>query len=46
MTDTSVLAPVIAEHIAAVNAFDTGRHRGHLRRRRTGQRRAPGVLGP
>ena len=44
MTD-SVLAPVLAEHIAAVNAFDDRRHRGHLRRRRPRQRRPPGFWG-
>ena len=31
---TADLAPVMAEHIAAVNAFDDGRHRRHLRRGR------------
>ena len=39
------LDKVIAEHIAAVNAFRPRCHRRHLRQGRLRQRRPPGVLG-
>jgi hypothetical protein len=45
MTHTTALAPVLAEHIAAVNAFDEDAIVATFADDALGQRRAPGILG-